>query len=244
MQKNKIIILTREHADNAPLLERLKRLDIETMDYPCIKTEIFPYQGDPIDGITLEQFAAAAFSSRRGVRGMAPVAERIRRSRFIIAAVGKTTALEIEKVTGRQADFIARPQTGEGMALSLIEKLSPGSGVLHVRGSKTTGTFKTKMEDAGFRVHDLIVYENREPDLKPIHHGRHPIVVFASPSAAKTFYNANPDVQVTATNIAIGQTTADYLKSLNIPNIHMARSPSDEGIMACIREILTSGFCF
>lgn len=144
MQKNTIVVLTRERADNAPLLERLERLDIDTLEYPCIQTEIFPYQGDPIDGTAFEQFDAVAFSSRRGVRGMMPVAGRIRRSRCVLAAVGKTTALAIEKITGRKADLIARPQTGEGMAISLMEKLSPGDRVLHVRGSKTTGDVQKK----------------------------------------------------------------------------------------------------
>jgi uroporphyrinogen-III synthase len=240
MQKNTIVILTREREDNAPLLERLGRLDIDTLEYPCIQTEIFPYQGDPIDGMALEQFDAMAFSSRRGVRGMMPVAGRVRRSRCVLAAVGKTTALAIEKITGRKADLIARPQTGEGMARSLMEKLSSGGRVLHVRGSKTTGTFKKTMGDAGFRIHDLIVYENREPDLEPIKFESPPVVIFASPSAAKAFYRVNPDIQDIATHIAIGQTTADYLKNLNIPNIHVARRPSDDGILACITEILNS----
>jgi len=238
MQKDKILVLTREPADNAPLLERLKRLGVETLEYPCIETEMMPYGGVLVNGMALEDFDTVAFSSRRGVRGMKPVAERIRRAGFLIAAVGMATALEIENETGRKADLIAYPQSGAGMARSLKKILSPGCSVLHVRGGKTMGTFKKMMEDAGFRVHDLIVYENREPDLEPIKLPNHPIVVFASPSAAKAFYQANPDIKDRTTNIAIGQTTADYLKNLDARDIHIASRPTVEGLMACISEIL------
>ncbi len=66
-----VVIVTREHEDNLPLIHRLEEMGLETLAYPCIATRIVPYTGEPLaSGKKLQDFKVVAFASRRGVAGM------------------------------------------------------------------------------------------------------------------------------------------------------------------------------
>ncbi|GAB4302512.1 MAG: uroporphyrinogen-III synthase [Myxococcota bacterium] len=241
MQENPIIVLTREREDNEALIERLQGVAAEIVEYPCIETEILYYKGEPVGGRALEDFDALAFSSKRGVKGMGLVADRVKMGKFILATVGEKTAEEIERLFDRTAHIIAEPQSGEGMARALIARLPKKSSILHIRGNKTTGAFETAVKEAGLELSELIVYVNREPKLEPINlKGGSPIIFFASPSAAKAFYAVNQSVKGNEKGVvAIGETTAEYLKKINLSaKIRIPDAPNSESVADCIRKLV------
>ena len=57
MQIKSTVILTREPADNRPLLDRLNESGIPVIEYPCILTRMIPYEKSAsIDGYELSDF--------------------------------------------------------------------------------------------------------------------------------------------------------------------------------------------
>ena len=187
-----IVILTREHEDNLPLRDRLAALGIETLEYPCIATRIIPYAGGRLGERDLEDFKVIAFASKRGVVGMRLVADRLKYSGALLAAVGESTASALNDLVGRKADLIAEPQTGEGLARAIIARLPSPVPILYVQGNKGTGEFKKLLAKKNFEVYDLVVYENYFPQMVPLEIDRPALAVFASPSAAEAFSCQNP----------------------------------------------------
>ncbi len=243
MPKNPLIILTREHEDNIPLIERLNEMGMDTLEYPCISTRITPYTGGEIcAGKSLKDFRVVAFTSKRGVAGMRERREELAGSDQLLAAVGKVTAQEVEKVIGRKPDVVAHPQTGEGLARSVLAKLDKPAPVLHVRGGKTSGTFRQALEEHGFEVCELIVYENVAPEVKPLELEGPAVAVFASPSAAQCFFECNPGLSDQVYCVAIGPITAQYLESRNLKLVEVAFRPDTDHLVESIKQILKRGF--
>jgi uroporphyrinogen-III synthase len=237
-----VVILTREPEDNKLLADRLKDMDIDVIQYPCIRTALLPYGRDAHlpQGIELEDFQTVVFTSKRGVAGMTDAYERLAASKQRIAVVGNTTAERIEKAVGRKPDLIAYPSTSEGLASQLVCMLSTTDRVLHVRGSKSTGSFKRIMEGHGFNVTELVVYRNDSPEKEPLDPVEKAIVLFASPSAARCFFEANNDPAVTGkwSYLAIGPTTAGFLRKNGITRLFEAREPGIDSLVEKIREII------
>ncbi len=234
------VILTREPADNAALAESLAPYDVEIVDYPCISSRLHPYvEGTLCCGRALEDFAAIAFSSKRGVQGISGAARRIAGTRQFLAAVGNRTATEVEAVFGRPADVVANAQTGAGLAEELSAVLSPGAAVLYVSGAQTTGQFEKGMENNGYEVCKLVVYENVQPQLEPLVglQGR-VIGVFASPSAAQRFFLVNRRLRSRMHGVAIGPTTARVLASYDLPVTLAAASPAVEDLLTAVLRCL------
>ena len=238
MPAHRIVILTREAEDNLGLIEKLKPYDLEILEYPCIATRLIPYSGGEICGRKLEDFAVVAFTSKRGVAGMAQVSERLLRSSQILAAVGAATAAAVEKQFGRNAELVAEPQTGEGLAQTILARFQNPVSVLYVQGAKTTGKFKRLLKKGGFEICDLVVYENLPSELKPLTLNKPALAVFASPSAAANFYHTNPLLRDSVPAVAIGPTTRKELRTLGVPRITLASKPDPDYLVECVRKII------
>ena len=236
-----VVILTREHEDNLPLMDRLAALGIEILEYPCIASRIIPYAGGQLAGRDLEDFKVIAFASKRGVAGMRLVADRLKYSGALLAAVGETTASAINDLLGRKADLIAEPQTGEGLARAIIGRLPSSAPVLYVQGNKGTGEFKKLLEANNFEVCDLVVYENYFPEMVPLEINQQAIAVFASPSAAEAFFETNMHLKDVVQSMAIGPTTEQALKSMGVKDIAVAPKPAVEPLAETIRMLIKSG---
>ncbi len=242
MPQDQIVILTREFEDNLSLADSLRERGVEAYQYPCIASRILPYAGGEIcPGKKLENFRVVAFTSKRGVAGMKPVYQRLKKSNQLLAAVGEATAKAIEREIGRKAEIIAEPQTGEGLAQAIIKKLKEPAPALYVQGNKTTGEFKKIMEQNGFLVCDLVVYENYPPELKPLRLKNQLIAVFASPSAAKLFFKVNPGLKDTVTCVAIGPTTGKFLGGIGVKRMVVATRPDPDYLMECILKTIAEG---
>lgn len=241
MNEGRKVVLTREAGDNDALADALTSLGIETIEYPCIATKMLPYDGESlISGRALEEFGAVIFSSRRGVAGMAKAGERLGRGRALLCAVGPATASALEKLSGRPADLVSANGTGAVLAEELVRHLAAGAVVLHVRGSQTTGNIPRILASAGIEVHELTVYENRSPDLKPLDLDGISVAVFASPSAARRFFEVNPSALDRITAVAIGPTTAKALRELGVATIKVASRPDVTALVKCVADVLES----
>jgi uroporphyrinogen-III synthase len=128
--------------------------------------------------------------------------------------------------------------TGESLAALLAAQLPAGSAILHLRGSKTTGTLQRGLSAAGFSFHEEVVYENVAPSiqrLEGIPEGT--LAVFASPSAARRFFAANEHLLTQVLPVAIGPTTEAALRSMGAREPEMATRPDVEALLECILEI-------
>lgn len=234
-----LVILTREPEDNARMKEKLIQHGIATLEYPCIATRLKPYQGGEIcPNKTLKDFQIIAFLSKRGVAGMEPVFEELRKSKQLLAAVGPATALVIEKQIRRKAEIIAEPKTAKGLAQTITARFKNPVPVLLVRGNKTTRDFRRILEQKNFPVCDLVVYENYEPRLKPLSLRKKAIVVFASPSAARNFYRVNSHLKNKLRAVAIGPTTKKELQRIQVPRITVASQPDPDYLLECVIKLI------
>jgi len=235
------VVLTREREDNAALARALSERGVRVVEYPCIETHILPYDGSSLlCGLRVEEFAAVVFSSRRGVTGMQTAALSLRGPRPLIAAVGAATAAAAAVLAGRAADLVSSDGTGEGLAAELVRVLPAASAVLHVRGSKSTGDVKRVFEASGMQVCEVIVYENTNPRLTALDLDGVAAAVFASPSAARRFFEVNPSARERLVAVAIGPTTEKALRSVGVARIEVAASPDTAELAKCVLSVLES----
>jgi uroporphyrinogen-III synthase len=228
-----VVVLTRESRDNEPLAGKLSAAGLTVINYPCVKTGFMPVAGLLAD-YPPTSFEAYALTSRRAVTALAGLAAELAAAPVRLVAVGPGTATAIQESFGRPAQLIADDGTGAGLARALREILVPGDNVLHLRGDKTTGTLKAGLEMAGIHLQEVVVYENLAPDLVPLACPEGSLVVFASPSAARRFVGANPNLVPITQGIAIGPTTYNALSSLGWADIATARQPDLDGLYETI----------
>jgi len=235
MSPRSTIVLTRESADNAPLRRRLERHGLVVDECPCVATRMFPYSGEPLEGgVVLEDFEVVAFSSRRGVKGIATQASRLA-AVPLLAAVGPGTARAVELLIGRSPDIVPPEGTGEAMAGLILARASKGARVLLVRGLESTGAFQKKLgEGDNLRLTELIVYENFEPDITAVHPEGWAVVLCASPSAVRRFFHSNPHLLSRSTAVAIGPTTKAALEVAGHPEIVMASGMTEEHLFGTL----------
>ena len=238
MPGNPVVILTQEEDDNARLAQLLSDHGISAMSYPCIATRLLPF--DPArlpGGRGLGDYHILAFTSRRGVAGVAAAAAQLRRHSPVIACVGEATAETAEQLLGLPASIVPEQQTGEGLARAIIAEFKQPVPLLLVRGTKTSGTLQRAMQSAGWDVDEIVVYENISPQPEPLGRIQHCSAAFASPSAAECFFAANPGLKEACTCVAIGELTASRLSELGATEIITARRPSIEGLATALVEL-------
>ncbi len=236
-----LVVLTREPNDNRVLAERLSRRGIRVLEYPCLETVLIPYAGEPSSrGESWEEVQAVAFTSRRGVPGLMPMAERIRRGGLLLAAVGEGTRQAVQEAFGRPCDTVGDPPTGGGLARMLSRALPPGALVFHACGSLALPDLARGLEAAGVRVWEQVVYETRRPRLEPLALPEPALLVFASPSAVDAFWDANPAHERFAGCLAIGPTTAARLAERGCRAVFLAADPSPEALAVKMETLLFS----
>lgn len=232
------VVLTRETGDNQRLRLFLESRGVLTIECPCVSTRIVEYDGAPLSGgLSLSDFGAVAFSSRRGVTGMRQVAVQLGRGGQLLAAVGTATAEALEALVGRPVDIVPEQHTGQAMARELAQRLAPGDRVLLVRGNKTTGTFQQVMAEQEVKIHELVVYHNlpAKPQRLELPHGA--VVVFASPSAVERFFEVNSHLLGSTRAVAIGPTTSRALVRAGHPNVVQAPATEAQQIADTILNL-------
>ena len=235
MSPRSTVVLTRESADNAPLRRRLERHGLVVQECPCVATRLFPYTGEPFPGgLARVDSHVVAFSSRRGVKGVATQASSLT-SIPLLAAVGPGTARAVERLVGRTPDLVPPEGTGEAMAGLILGRLPKGGRVLLVRGRETTGAFQKKLgEGDNLQLTELIVYENFEQDIAKVDVDNRAVILFASPSAVRRFFQSNPHLLSRSTAVAIGPTTKAALEVVGHPEIVVAGGMTEEHLFQAL----------
>jgi len=240
------IVLTREPDDNAPLAQRLSGEGLNVVEYPCIATRLLPWDPTMLPpGLTLQDFAALAFASRRGVLAVPPEAVALAVSARL-AAVGKATAALIARRFGRVPDVVATTQDAEGLAAELLPLLPARARVLLFRGDRTTGLFQAAVRDAGMELVEFQVYCNETPRLEPLElpgmQSSPPVetvVVLSSPSIVERFFAVNPALLEVVHVVAFGATTARRATELGCPRVRCASSPATESVAEAVFFVLS-----
>jgi uroporphyrinogen-III synthase len=216
MPSDPVIVLTRESEDNIELAKALLERGVLVREIPCISTRLIMPARLPeakIDAVT--------FSSRRGVRGVVEqdLVEKLipQKERPLVAAVGTTTKRELESA-GITVDLVADPPKGSVLARLIMKEIEPPASIAVVRGDLRAGGMDAELEEAGFWVEPVIVYENVGPDIPRLEPTPVAAVFIASPSAAKRLVDKNPWIKG-AHYCAIGPTTAEALKNLGVGSI-------------------------
>jgi uroporphyrinogen-III synthase len=137
--------------------------------------------------------------------------------RPLVAAVGKSTQRELESA-GIRVDLVADPPQGTVLARLIMKEVEPPASIAVVRGDLRAGGMDAELEEVGFWVEPVIVYENAAPDIPRLEPSEVAAVFVASPSAAKRLVEKNPWIKG-AHYCAIGPTTADALKKLGVGSI-------------------------
>jgi uroporphyrinogen-III synthase len=222
------VVLTRESEDNLELAKALLERGVLVREIPCISTRyIMPKMPQAkIDVVT--------FSSRRGVRGVVEqnLVEKLilEENSPLVAAVGPATKKELE-AAGVKVDLVADPPKGKVLARLIMKEVEPPASIAVVRGDLRAGGMDDALEEAGFWIEPLIVYENVGPDIPRLEPTPVAAVFVASPSAAKRLVDKNPWIKG-AHFCAIGPTTAEALKDLGVGSTEEVGTELDQQVEA------------
>lgn len=241
MQTAKTVILTQEDDAAGELADALQAAGLKTIAYPCIETRYIPFDmGAKIGGKAIAEFSVYAFTSRRGAIGAVPARDVIVSGLANFACVGDATAQAVLHYLGAKCDVKPDAKfTGEGLAAAIAKTIPPPASVLHFRGDKTAGDFKVALENRGYEVGEIIVYENISPKLSKLDKGDFTAAAFASPSAAERFFEVNGDLKNELVCFAIGPTTAARLKEIGAAIVHESPAQTLASIASTIIEVLT-----
>ncbi len=229
MSTHPMVILTREGEDNRTLRETMESLGVAVREVPCVATRFLP-----VDTALLAQYDAVAVTSRRAV--VAAASGAWTEYPGILAAVGQSTAEAMTEMWGRAPDLVAEDGTGHGLGRLLGDVLGGQGRVIHVRGSKTTGTLQAALQNAGLVMEEVVSYENVAPEialLADIQPGA--LAVFASPSAARRFFAVNGHLLAVVQPVAIGPTTAAALRTMGTKEPFIASAPTAGALTELIR---------
>lgn len=229
MPSGPVVVLTRESRDNLDLAKALLQRGVVVREIPCVSTRYIQPQRLPearIDVVT--------FSSRRGVRGVVEqdLVNRLipEKDRPLVAAVGRATARELESA-GIAVDLVADPPRGVVLAHEIMKEIEPPASVAAVRGDLRAGGMDEALEQAGFWVEPVIVYENVGPDIPRLEPSPVAAVFVASPSAARRLVDKNPWIKG-AHFCAIGPTTAAALRDLGVGAVEEVGTQMDAQVEA------------
>lgn len=237
-----LVILTQEEADNARLDRYLAARGIATLSYPCIETVVLPYDGRALPGSReLEDFGVIAFTSKRSAAGLEPVRGRLKAAAPLVACVGDATAREVDVRLGLKCAIMPRKPTAAELAGAILERLSVATPLLYARGDKTTGELQTVLTAQGWDVSELIVYENRAPQIEPLALDGFAAAVFASPSAVERFFEANAGLKEAITCIAVGPVTGRSLRELGAARVFESPRPDLAYLADAVCDALEEG---
>jgi uroporphyrinogen-III synthase len=239
MQAGELVVLTQEEADNRALASLLEPAGLAVLSYPCIATKYRYYAGGMLpEGRQLSDYDLLLYTSRRAVTGTVAAATAIRESAVPVACVGQGTAQAVRMRLGTPPTLVPqRDEHGAGLAAAVAALPVRPRRVLYFRGSHTTGKLQAALRDKGIIVDELEVYANIEPELAPL--AAEPQAgVFASPSAVRRFFNANPELPRVFPCFAIGPTTSAALERTGAGAVFQSPRPDKHALAATIISTL------
>jgi len=202
------VILTRELGDNVWLGSRLREVNAEVFECPCVRTE-------PLADTRALAAALAALgpddwlvvTSRHGGEAIA----RCGTTRAAIAAVGGATAERL-RARGLTVDFEPSVANGEHLARELPDR---GALVLIARSDRALPDLPTILRERGMSVREVVAYHTfigprgDVEGLRVLLAGDRPVaVMFHSPSAVAGLLDAvDPMLLARASILVAGRST-------------------------------------
>ncbi|MFZ5432969.1 MAG: uroporphyrinogen-III synthase [Calditrichota bacterium] len=237
------VLITRESERAQELIAALHEANVTAVAQPVTRTLMFDAASDLPDP---SQFDWLIFTSVNGVRAFA---RQLSQAKYAlpedikIAVVGETTAKAL-RTFERTAKLIAAENSARGLAESLIKQEPAGKrgSILWPCAAITDPEMKALLLEAGFRLQSLPVYrtENIPPselslNLKKIWPWK--VAIFFAPSAVRSFTEAWPGSWDFA-SMAIGNTTAQALKDIGVPDPVVCPKPTTECLSGASLKLL------
>ncbi|MEO1518550.1 MAG: uroporphyrinogen-III synthase [Bacteroidota bacterium] len=220
------IFISRPLAADSAFRRALDGHDIELFDESMIQFHPLPF-------FQLPDCDWLFFYSQKGVQfffdqWITPLPEHIR-----LAGMGAATARALEQRAGR-VDFSGTGNPEETAKAFLLR--AANQKVLFPRASHSRRSIQ-RLLTGYIQAIDLVVYRNtpkRDTNIPDCN-----LLVFTSPLNARYFLQQYPlkDQQEV---VAIGQTTAEALRQLGCPRVHIARQSTEEAMAEVVISLLTS----
>lgn len=228
-------LITRPQDDAQPLADALTAKGIDCTIEPLL--QIVPIQDTAIN---LDGVQALLFTSANGVRAFAGKSDR----RDIgVLAIGEGSA-----AAARDAGFAHVESAGgdvAALATLAIDRLDPKAGaVFHAAGSVLAGDLKGRLDQAGFEVRRMALYESKtaesfSPETRMnLTLGGIDLVLLFSPRTAKTFGQLwakaeQPNLgKVTA--LCLSAAVAREIAELHWQRIEIAERPDQPAMIALV----------
>ena len=252
----KRILLTRERSRSKELSETLEALGATVITFPTIHVSpSLPERS--IQAIeNLKDFSWIVFLSPNGVQYFL---EGLRKSRqdlrslagLQIFSMGPATSAALGEA-GLRPDLAPSESHGEGVIDAFSHLPKPHSGkILLVRGDRGTGTIPRGLEELGYGVETISVYENSPPAVPDYRKERLrtildedviDLAIFYSPSAIQGLISLFPDHAKAISRIpslAIGPTTREELVRSAIQTLVMAKNPTTPSVVETAVDFLS-----
>ncbi len=234
------ILITRPHADAAPLAAKLEQMGHEALVMPLLEIAFHEFALDP------SRFRAVLATSANGVRALTRHPNFARIKTLPLYAVGPATAAE-----AGHAGF-SRIETAGGDVVRLGEyvkaRLDPESApLLHVSGKAAAGDLQAILGGCGFKVERIIGYEAKKAHaftpqvLKVLRAGGIDAVLLYSPRTAALFCalvrraaleRALGGVLLLCLSDAVGAKLADF----RAKGIYVAQSPDQDALLDLVQR--------
>lgn len=231
-------LLTRPRPDAAGTMQALQARGFEVVLEPMLDIVALP--DVPVD---LTGVQAILVTSANGVRALADaMAER----RLPVLTVGEASARTARMLGFQQV--ISADGDVHSLARLARRRLDPGNGVLlHAAASQLAGDLKGMLEEGGFEVRRIILYEAREADAlsdaarAALADGSLDAALFYSPRTAVTFARllaAANLVEACAGINAYGLSpaVANAIRHLPWRRLRIAEKPRQDALLALIDE--------
>ena len=252
----KRILLTRERSRSKELSETLEALGATVITFPTIHVSPSLSEKSMHTIKHLKDFAWIVFLSPNGVQHFL---EGLRKSNkdlrslagLRIFSMGPATSTALNEA-GLRPDLAPAESHGEGVIDAFRNLPEPHSGkVLLVRGDRGTGAIPRGLEELGYGVETISVYENTLPAVPAyrmerlrtmLDEGAIDLAIFYSPSAIRGFISLFPDHAEAISRIpslAIGPTTREELLRSAIQTLVMAKNPTTPSVVETAVDFLS-----
>ena len=163
-----------------------------------------------------------------------------------VAAVGRATAADFERVTGRHVDLVPEEQLATALAAALVDRIGrPGARILVAQADRAEPTLAEALVAAGHVVEIVIAYrtELRPPDDHAlVRLAAADAVVVMSGSAAEALAAADTEAAGLPPICAIGPTTAAAARRAGLEVAAVAEHHSVDGVVEALeRHLRTMG---
>ncbi|MHA4807976.1 uroporphyrinogen-III synthase [Flavitalea flava] len=241
MQKNKIRILSTRPLDDlitagaaqaGIVLDILSFIETEPLHDSALTQRIRELSCQPLLAVFTSMNAVEAITRQLGLQASVKTSE-MTSIPWKIFCIGHATQQLVRNYFGE--DRIAgTADSARSLADTIITSLKDQTGkeIFFFCGDQRRDELPEKLRQESITVHELVVYKTiRTPQRLDSNYDG---IVFFSPSAVHSFFSANA-IPATTLLFAIGQTTAEAIRSYNTNQTIISASPEKE---ALIRQVI------